>query len=723
MPGMRITTFGLLTASTLAANIKNYDSSSTQKSSSSAIPSSSSPRAASSSTSSSAQVPANSNAAYGLSHAPFNAKDASSSQAPSSSTRAASSSYAASSSSKPASSSYAASSSSHAASSTYAASSSSKPASSSSHAASSTYAASSSSKPASSSSHVASSSYAASSSSKPASSSSHAASSSSYKPASSSSHAASSTYAASSSSKPASSSSHAASSSSYKPASTSVVARVASTTSVIPSATTTVAKCTTRPTPTLVFNPPKFEIRDTSGAGQFTVKLSSQPKGPVTFFFNSNNLLVDKCSITFDKDSWNTPVTVNAVTPPLIGSNGAATSIDVNYQMVSNTSYVPAASLPVTRYGTYGGAGTSNGDPHLTTFAGQYYSWQNNNNYYMWKSEHFSVQTIVEKCNPGSGVYCHHAFAVRYGGSVFFYDARDINYNTGNYSIKISHLGNHEKGFYLTQNGATYTFNLPDGSYINVSPSTFTAAYGIHSSISAYLSQALRNAPGAGGLWNSPSATGTNLYGGDGAIYNYSSQASVNKFAETWAVPDADNYFNSQIVVNTLPAEVAYLKCTGVNSPSVHAATLFPPYSSVWFKGIQTPADDYNPSSVVKAAVTRDCTALFGTGVSACALLVPVQPYIDTCIKDGLLVDDAFDFGQTHLQDYLEKCASVANSLATSGHYTLVGTAVQVQQSQGFGTYTCPSNCSGHGTCISTGCSCTTGWFGTDCSSNHPVSY
>jgi len=268
------------------------------------------------------------------------------------------------------------------------------------------------------------------------------------------------------------------------------------------------------------------------------------------------------------------------------------------------------------------------------------------------------------------------------------------------------------QGFYYTNVTNRITFILPDGGNIVITPSTFSSTYGIYNTISVRLSPLMLLS--GGGVFNNASAAANDLYGRDGVIYPVSNS---NAFVQTWVVPDSENFFKTQIVVNSLPDGIAYMNCAGTRSIALPTSPA-PSWNSYWFRGVQDVQGSLDLDDLIIASLEQDCATLFSTGLSACNAILPVQPYISKCLADALLVANAFDFGQNHLQDYLHDCYSAADSMQNSGQASLVNTGDDISNEQGFGNNTCPGNCSGndHGTCGSSGCTCVSGFTGTDCS-------
>jgi len=275
----------------------------------------------------------------------------------------------------------------------------------------------------------------------------------------------------------------------------------------------------------------------------------------------------------------------------------------------------------------------------------------------MWKSEHLEIQTITERCAPKTAAHCHKAFAIRYGAGLYYIDGRNVNLTTGAYKHSLSKIGS-ENGFYHSQSGNNYYFYLPDGSYITVSLSAFSTSYTVYGNIAMYLSKRYSAAPNAGGLFNKPTATGTNLYGGDGLIYSSANQASIDAFAKSWLVPNNQNFFNRQITVNSLPDGIAYLSCSGVKSPTAAATSDAPAYNSYWVLGVQNAGEPVyvKRSAATTADITADCKALFSKNLKECKTLLDPKTYVEKCILDGLITGDSLVFAQTHLEDYLADC-------------------------------------------------------------------
>jgi hypothetical protein len=475
-------------------------------------------------------------------------------------------------------------------------------------------------------------------------------------------------------------------------------------------------KCTVRPAPRVVFDPPLMRLADTS-YGVFTVKLSSQPSKPVTCYFDNAALLVNTCSVVFDKTNWNTPQTIRAVTPVLIGRSKPVT-LDVTYGMTCVGIAAPRVSLPVNRAAIFSPSGNSAGDPHVTTLAGQYYTWFANGVYWMWKSEHLEIQTITERCAPHNGATCHKAFAIRYGAGLYYFDGRNVNMATGAYSITVSKVGN-ENGMYYSRSGNLFYLYLPDGSYITIHFSGFSRNFNVYADINMYLSHRYLSAPNAGGLFNKPSATGNDLFAPDGKIYSSRNQASIDAFAATWLVPKHNDFFNRQIKVNSLPDGIAYLSCSGVTSPKTAPTTDAPAYNSYWVLGAQNVGLPVyvKRSETVMADTTEDCKSLFSKDLNECKTLLDTKPYVQKCILDGLITGKSTTFGQSHLENYLIDCEALATSRKSSGNPKLVAQAMKIAKALGQGTFDCKTNkdgleCSGNGLCMATGCQCSAGFFG-----------
>jgi len=424
--------------------------------------------------------------------------------------------------------------------------------------------------------------------------------------------------------------------------------------------------------------------------------------------------------------SWNTPQNIKAVTPLLIGR-----SPNVNLNVTMGMTCVaaiqaPQVLFPVNRAAQFSPSIGSSGDPHVSTLAGQDYTWFANGVYWMWKSEHLEVQTITEKCSPGIVPTCHKAFAIRYGAGIYYFDGRNVNMTTGAYKLSVSKIGS-ENGLYHSQSGNNFYIYLPDGSYITINFSGFSSTYNVYANIAMYLSKRYLSAPNAGGLFNKPTATLANLYGGDGRLYTSSNQASIDAFAKSWLVPDNQNFFNRQIMVKSLPDGIAYLSCSGTNSPTKAATSDAPAYDSYWVLGVQNAGQPVyvKRSELVMADVVGDCKALFSKDLKECKTLLDTKSYVEKCVLDGLITGNSMIFAQTHLEGYLADCEALTTSRIESESPKLVAAAMVIATSLGQGDFACKKNdagkeCSGNGVCMASGCQCSTGFFGVDCDASHP---
>jgi hypothetical protein len=184
---------------------------------------------------------------------------------------------------------------------------------------------------------------------------------------------------------------------------------------------------------------------------------------------------------------------------PLL-SKGNSTQIKVSVQAIGQNGTVKA-SMPVVRTTSPAVVGQSSGDPHYSMFTGMVVSQQKDTVNYLFKSADFDVQALQQKCNAKSSVYCNKAVAIRFGDSVYTYDASGAqnlnNPNTtviGSDYIVVAFDGPTVPGFEYdppTASKASYDFTLPDQTFVTIIPSMWSATYGVFTTIKISLSPSL----------------------------------------------------------------------------------------------------------------------------------------------------------------------------------------------------------------------------------------
>ena len=221
----------------------------------------------------------------------------------------------------------------------------------------------------------------------------------------------------------------------------------------------------------------------------------------------------------------------------------------------------------------------------------------------------------------------------------------------------------------------------------------------------------------AGGLANSfyVNKPGT-LISKNGAVGNAAIGADLAAFLKSWAVPAEEILFNSKLSTLKAANSLAYMTCTGI-ATSLKVSPALKKYDSIYVQGLEDTfgATLKHDASVLEAAKIN-CTATFADPILLpCEAVLPVDTFLNACIAD------AFATGGTTLNNVHHECYKTAafnfvKSSARSGNKALAHTASFCEAAAGFGDHACPSDCSGNGECFATGCTCSHGYSGADCS-------
>jgi hypothetical protein len=419
----------------------------------------------------------------------------------------------------------------------------------------------------------------------------------------------------------------------------------------------------------VIFNPTSLNFTDAQGGQTFTVVLSSAPAGPMSYRLAGTNLLFDHCVVNFDENNWSTPQTVHMI-PSYLSTVPSAQAIVV-YAVFNGTT---KGSMPVTRNVVPAVGASSSGDPHYAQFSGITVSQQKDIVNYLFKSDDFEVQALQQKCNAASSVYCNKAVSIRFGNSYYTYDTtngQNLNNATtpivGSDYISITFDGPTIPGFEYdppTAAKPSYSFTIPDQTYVTIYPSLWTPGYGIYTNVVLWVNPSLAKR-GSGAMGNI-NATGVQLIGSDGVIGNASVASDVTNFFNSWAVPDEFNFFlgNRKPMEPDMPF---YHSCSAAGvlqrqqRKSEHH--LLESYNGIWERVVED-LSSINNVTYTQAQIDSEvqaCRAMF-SGADLCQKLLSSDTLEEACVRDGLLAPGGVMM-EHHFNVYLSECGSIASSL------------------------------------------------------------
>jgi len=440
------------------------------------------------------------------------------------------------------------------------------------------------------------------------------------------------------------------------------------------------------------------------------VKLSGPPDVNMNVAFAQTSLRFDTCSaLTFTSNNWDTWQTIRLAAPPVYSAaRQTAYSIPFTMRNAATNTVVASTSYNVNRTPVTGAVASSSGDPHYTQFNGFYYSDQTPSTVYLVNHEHFSVQALQQWCNGKRTPSCNQAVAIRYGSSALVIDARD---NT----VRVGRLTSNNDGIVYSSSGPnSHVVSFPDGSYVSMVASQWSATFGVHISISVGIAP---HWSGYDGIFSHPSVPrGTyRLPGGQ-------TTTNPNTFTRAWIVPPADNLFNGN-VKKTVPTFTPNFcnRPTTLFTDALAMHTVRYTVANPQKRQVDTSANgvpDFDAlAAKLPAAFLNNARSVCNTTISstsACASVTDTGAVVESCYRDAILTN-SLNFTGAHLQNFNQLCLGMTRSLEDLGTDEATFQALMIQQQAGLGEFPCPSNCNSRGKCLEFGCECNAGFSGNAC--------
>ncbi|KAJ3077605.1 hypothetical protein HK102_005094, partial [Quaeritorhiza haematococci] len=368
----------------------------------------------------------------------------------------------------------------------------------------------------------------------------------------------------------------------------------------------------------------------------FRCKLKAPPtsQSPITITFQAPAVTFSNCSVTFTAADWDQFKTIQVVPVPKAndgsggqgGNAGDQFAITVSAMAPGHPFDDADVAYPVQRQAPREAIRCSAiGDPHFETFDGKRCDYQGDGPYYLVKHDALSIQANHFKCSEGKDftATCNGAIGLRYGGSAV---VLSVQSKGGDGKISLKQASQKLDGMKITTDdeGGSYDVALDDGSRISLSVNSWNDFRYVDTVIMA---------PGsyhgiAGGLCNGLSKPGQQ----GGFVHADGSQSdNVNRWGDSWKVPDADNIFMGKINgaggnVGNLPQAVCTTKpprptaaptttaetttstnAAGVTSPAVE--TTASPAPGAITSASASPSPAASPSGSVSATTTTSGAA------------------------------------------------------------------------------------------------------------------
>ncbi|KAH6570732.1 hypothetical protein BASA62_004147 [Batrachochytrium salamandrivorans] len=158
----------------------------------------------------------------------------------------------------------------------------------------------------------------------------------------------------------------------------------------------------------------------------------------------------------------------------------------------------------------------------------------------------------------------------------------------------------------------------------------------------------------------------------------------------------------------TAPYSASTLPSTTSTTTS-STATIYPPPPTP--SGYVPPPPPPPPYVIVE--IKKCCQSIFN--IPSCNAIVPAESYIQSCISDAQ-TSGSYVFSDKVKQTYLAKCRTLTDDMIRGTTKEAIDQGTKIKKECGFGNGTCINSCSGKGTCTDSGCACSPGFSGMDCS-------
>ena len=224
----------------------------------------------------------------------------------------------------------------------------------------------------------------------------------------------------------------------------------------------------------LEFNPPTLKVQDAIFQGETVkIRLKSRPiKGEVIVHFDTSDLFtVEKCHLVFTQSNWNTfqSLIVNSGSSIRTAHKEITSSLKVRLEAYGDSTFHnKEQSLKVQRKVEKPGKCKTVEDPHVETFDGKEYTYNEEGVHYYVKTERLWLQSEHYKCHTDG--LCNGRVAFRYlDGFVFFDMNREKNgkKNPGR-GVSLEKAGNTSHIEVKKLSDSRYKIQLSDGGTIEL---------------------------------------------------------------------------------------------------------------------------------------------------------------------------------------------------------------------------------------------------------------
>ncbi|KAH9273176.1 hypothetical protein BASA83_004465 [Batrachochytrium salamandrivorans] len=506
----------------------------------------------------------------------------------------------------------------------------------------------------------------------------------------------------------------------------------------------------------LTFDLEPVVFKDTDISTSVSVQLLSKPIEEVTVYLEHPSMFMSTCAIVFNPDNWNVlrPIGLMPV-PSLLESSDPLKqpemdsglllkavsasallkkSVSVDFlKIIQASKHLSRCNIVNTVVTTFDGLGLLSIKP----------GW-----YQMVSTEDLEVQILWGKC--GAKLACVKTVVFRYGSSVMSMDTRGPVKGIDEYSM--TEVTRNTNGVRYTSGPEVgiHRIVFPCGSKLSIV--VFNKNGAVNLQVILLLVAGYQSPRGLCNIPQPPSPD-NKLIGFDGKLYSHGKEEEVDVYARSWGIKDEDVLTNPGARTSIPPIQRPRTMCkfpkppkppqpklvipvppppTTTGTTTTGSTTATAPYSastlpSTTSTTTSSTATIYPPPPTpsgyvppppppppyVIVEIKKCCQSIFN--IPSCNAIVPAESYIQSCISDAQ-TSGSYVFSDKVKQTYLAKCRTLTDDMIRGTTKEAIDQGTKIKKECGFGNGTCINSCSGKGTCTDSGCACSPGFSGMDCS-------